>query len=94
MANLPDSTLDPAFFLHHGLVDFMFLFWQDGPLGKESDSAARGVLLCGRRGNITTTPHTPNARPVGPVPWLPQSLIICPVGMETCCQFVAEAMTG
>ena len=28
MANLPDSTLDPVFWLHHGVVDFMFTFWQ------------------------------------------------------------------
>ena len=28
MANLPDSTLDPVFWLHHGVVDFTFTFWQ------------------------------------------------------------------
>ena len=34
MANLPDSTLDPVFWLHHGVVDFMFTFWQAGTLAQ------------------------------------------------------------
>ncbi|CAE7248067.1 ODHCY [Symbiodinium sp. CCMP2456] len=37
MANLPDSTLDPVFWLHHGVVDFMFTFWQAWQYNNEKE---------------------------------------------------------
>ena len=67
MANLADSTLDPVFWLHHGVVDFMFTFWQAGVMATH----ARLMLVCwSRRGSTTRKTSTPPAQPVKRVAWL------------------------